>query len=183
MIKNGCAVRFYFWSLFANLNFLNFIACAIVQCIWFFHLNFASHHQIHQKHQKMTKSKTLLRAHFWSNFVQTFLDDAKLPKFCDKCFSVSKQSNIGCICLICMWKVMKGWSDNYEIYTMYSSCHIEKKNRKPKNCPGSPSLWILHLKFANIFITWIKAKIFGFIFKGSGQLVPSFWFTSFPQPV
>ena len=31
-IKNGPAVRFYFWALFANLNFLNFIACAIVQC-------------------------------------------------------------------------------------------------------------------------------------------------------
>ena len=30
-IKNGPAVRFYFWTLFANLNFLNFIACAIVQ--------------------------------------------------------------------------------------------------------------------------------------------------------
>ena len=29
-IKNGPAVRFYFWTLFANLNFLNFIACAIV---------------------------------------------------------------------------------------------------------------------------------------------------------
>jgi len=32
-IKNGPAVRFYFWTLFANLNFLNFIACAIVQCV------------------------------------------------------------------------------------------------------------------------------------------------------
>ena len=31
-IKDGHAVRFYFWALFANLNFLNFIACAIVQC-------------------------------------------------------------------------------------------------------------------------------------------------------
>ena len=30
-IKDGHAVRFYFWALFANLNFLNFIACAIVQ--------------------------------------------------------------------------------------------------------------------------------------------------------
>ena len=30
-IKNGPAVRFYFWTLFANLDFLNFIACAIVQ--------------------------------------------------------------------------------------------------------------------------------------------------------
>ena len=32
-IKNGPAVRFYFWALFANLNILNFIACAIVQCV------------------------------------------------------------------------------------------------------------------------------------------------------
>ena len=30
-IKNEPAVRFYFWTLFANLSFLNFIACAIVQ--------------------------------------------------------------------------------------------------------------------------------------------------------
>ena len=32
-IKNGPAVRFYFLTLFANLNFLNFFACAIVQCM------------------------------------------------------------------------------------------------------------------------------------------------------
>ena len=32
-IKNGRAVRFYFWTLFSNLNFLNFNACAIVQCL------------------------------------------------------------------------------------------------------------------------------------------------------
>ena len=32
-IKNEPAVRFYFCTLFANLSFLNFIACAIVQ--WF----------------------------------------------------------------------------------------------------------------------------------------------------
>ena len=30
-IKNGHAVWFYFWALFANLNFLNFIAWSIVQ--------------------------------------------------------------------------------------------------------------------------------------------------------
>ena len=30
-IKNGHAVRFYFWALFTNLNFLNFIAWSIVQ--------------------------------------------------------------------------------------------------------------------------------------------------------
>ena len=34
-IKNGPAVRFYFWTLFANLDFLNFIACAIVQWTMF----------------------------------------------------------------------------------------------------------------------------------------------------
>jgi len=34
-IKNGHAVRFYFWTLFANLDFLNFIACAIVHCCQF----------------------------------------------------------------------------------------------------------------------------------------------------
>ena len=32
-MKNGHTVRFYFLTLFANLNFLNFIACAIVQCM------------------------------------------------------------------------------------------------------------------------------------------------------
>ena len=82
---------------------------------------------------------------------KTFLDDAKLPKFSAKCFSLSKQSNIGCIFLTCLWKVTKGWSDNYEIYTIYSSCHVQKKTRKQKNCPGSPSLWILNLKNTNIF--------------------------------
>ena len=31
-----------------------------------------------------------------------FLDDAILPKFCVKCFSLSKLSNIGCIIWICL---------------------------------------------------------------------------------
>ena len=45
-IKNGPAVRFYFWTLFANLNFLNFIACAIVhwlssQWTWYMSSSFS----------------------------------------------------------------------------------------------------------------------------------------------
>ena len=57
---------------------------------------------------------------------KTFLNDAKLPKFCAKYFSLSKQSNIGCIFWICPWKIMKGC--DYEIHTMYASCHVQKKN-------------------------------------------------------
>ena len=34
--------------------------------------------------------------------VKPFLDDAKLPKFCTKYVSLSKQSNIGCIFWICL---------------------------------------------------------------------------------
>jgi len=30
--------------------------------------------------KKVSKSKTLLRAHFWSNYVQTFLNDGKITK-------------------------------------------------------------------------------------------------------
>ena len=35
-VKNSIALRVYFWALFANLDFLNFIACAIVQWRWWF---------------------------------------------------------------------------------------------------------------------------------------------------
>ena len=100
--------------------------------------------------QKVSKSKTFLRAHFWSNYVQTFLDDAKLAKFCAICFYLSKQSNIGYIFWIFLWKIMKGWSENYEIQTTYSSWHVQKNTRKWQKSPGTPSLWILHLKYTNI---------------------------------
>ena len=73
--------------------------------------------------------------------IKPFLDGAKWPKFCAKYFSLLKKSNIGCIFFIFLWTIMKGWSDNYEIHTMYASCHVQKKTKKHKNYPGSPSLW------------------------------------------
>ena len=85
-----------------------------------------------------------------------FLDDAKLPKFCARCFSLSKQSNIGCIFWIYLWKIMKGWSENYEIRTMYASCQEQS--------------FIVNFTFEiykylpNIFITWIIANKIGFAF-------------------
>ena len=58
-IKNGRAVRFYFLTLFANLNFLNFIACAIVQCFSYEHHNHHhdqdNHDEQDEKHLAMTK--------------------------------------------------------------------------------------------------------------------------------
>ena len=101
--------------------------------------------------QKCPKVKPYCTPIFDPILFKLFLDDAKLPKFCAKYFYLSKRSNIGCIFLICLWKVMKGWSDNYEIFTIHSSCHVQKKTRKQKKCPGSPSLLILHLKYTNIF--------------------------------
>ena len=84
-----------------------------------------------------------------------FLDGAKWPKFCAKYFSLSQKSNIGSISFICLWHTMKGWSDNFEIRTMYTSCHVEKKPKKHKNYLGSPSLSILHLKYKNICHLWL----------------------------
>ena len=53
-IKNGPAVRFYFWTLFANLNFLNFIACAIVQCC---NSRNSSHKSIAATEKQITQGK------------------------------------------------------------------------------------------------------------------------------
>ena len=59
-IKNGPAVRFYFWTLFAKLNFLNFIACVIVhwvviKCFLLFSLTY---HQLHKRrHSFLCKMK------------------------------------------------------------------------------------------------------------------------------
>ena len=100
--------------------------------------------------------------------VKPCLDDAKWPKFYTKYVSLSKQSNTGCIFWICLWKIVKGWSDKLEIWHAENLDPVLKKARKQQFYPGSPSLWILHLKYTNIFqlffITWIKAKLFGFIF-------------------
>ena len=80
-----------------------------------------------------------------------FLDDAKLPKSCAKCFCLSKKSNIGCIFWICLWKNLKGWSDRLETWHAETLDPVLKKARKQQFYPGSPSLWIWHLKYTNIF--------------------------------
>ena len=83
--------------------------------------------------------------------VKPCLDDAKWPKFYTKYVSLSKQSNTGCIFWICLWKIVKGWSDKLEIWHAENLDPVLKKARKQQFSPGSPSLWILHLKYTNIF--------------------------------
>ena len=91
--------------------------------------------------KKCPKVNPYCNAIFDPILFKPFLDGAKWPKFCAKYFSLLKKSNIGCIFFIFLWTIMKGWSDNYEIHTMYASCHVQKKTKKHKNYPGSPSLW------------------------------------------
>ena len=91
--------------------------------------------------KKCPKVNPYCNAIFDPILFKPFLDGAKWPKFCAKYFSLLKKSNIGCIFFIFPWTIMKGWSDNYEIHTMYASCHVQKKTKKHKNYPGSPSLW------------------------------------------
>ena len=52
--------------------------------------------------QKCPKVKPYCTPIFDPILFKLFLDDAKLPKFCAKYFSLSKRSNIGCIFLICL---------------------------------------------------------------------------------
>ena len=82
--------------------------------------------------------------------VKPCLDDAKWPKFYTKYVSLSKQSNTGCIFFICLWKIVKGWSEKLEIWHAENLDPVLKKARKQQFSPGSPSLWILHLKSENI---------------------------------
>ena len=91
--------------------------------------------------KKCPKVNPYCNAIFDPILFKPFLDGAKWPKFCAKYFSLLKKSNIGCIFFIFLWTIMKGWSDNYEIHTMYASCHVQKKTKKHENYPGSPSLW------------------------------------------
>ena len=118
--------------------------------------------------KKCPKVKPYCMPIFDPIMVKPFLDDAKWPKFCTKYVSLSKQSNIGCIFWICLWQIMNGWSDKLEIWHAENLDPVLKKARKQQFYPGSRSLWILHLKYTNIFpiffMTWIKAKLFGFIF-------------------
>ena len=118
--------------------------------------------------KKCPKVKPYCMPIFDPIMVKPFLDDAKWPKFCTKYVSLSKQSNIGCIFWICLWQIMNDWSDKLEIWHAENLDPVLKKARKQQFYPGSRSLWILHLKYTNIFpiffMTWIKAKLFGFIF-------------------
>ena len=107
--------------------------------------------------KKCPRAKTYCAPIFDPIMFKAFLDDAKLPKFCAKYFSLLKKSNIGCIFFIFLWTIMKGWLDHYEIYTMYASCHLQKKYKKYKNGPGSPSLWK--------WVQSLKIEIFVFFFQ------------------
>ena len=114
--------------------------------------------------------------------VKPFLDDAKWPKFYTKYVSLSKQSNTGCIFCICLWKIVKGWSEKLEIWHAENLDPVLKKARKQQFYPGSRSLWILHLKYTNICqffsLPGSKQNYLDSFFKGSGQLVPSIWFAA-----
>ena len=68
-----------------------------------------------------------------------FLDGAKLPKFCAKCFYLSKQSNIACIFLIYLWKTLNCWSDKLETWHAETLDPVWKKTRKQQFYPGSSS--------------------------------------------
>ena len=109
--------------------------------------------------KKCPKVNPYCNAIFDPILFKPFLDGAKWPKFCAKYFSLLKKSNIGCIFFIFLWTIMKGWSDNYEIHTMYASCHVQKKTKKHKNYPGSPSLWkwvqSLKVEFFVIFFQFL----------------------------
>ena len=94
----------------------------------------------------MSKTKTFERGHFWSNFVQTFFIWCQITKILRKIFFFTNWSNIGCFWWICLWKLMKGWSEISEIHTTDASCHAPKKTRKRQISPDSPSLWILIFK-------------------------------------
>ena len=124
--------------------------------------------------QKVSKSKTLLRAHFWSNYVQTFLDDAKLAKFCAICFYLSKQSNIGYIFWIFLWKIMKGWSENYEIQTTYGSCHVQKtpENKKFSGHPFIVNFTFEIYKYFSL-VTWSLLRYLELKLLVTIQLVPN----------
>ena len=69
-----------------------------------------------------------------------FLDDAELPKFCARCFYLSKQSNIECIFFIYLWKTLNCWSDKLETWHVETLDPVWKKTRKQQFYPGSNSL-------------------------------------------
>ena len=89
-----------------------------------------------------------------------FFADAKLPKFCAKCFSLSKESNIGCIFWICLWKIMNGWSDKLETWHTETLDPALKKAWKQQFYPGSRS-WCKY--FPNIFFTIFIKKFLKYL--------------------
>ena len=102
--------------------------------------------------KKCPKEKPYCAPIFDPIMFKPFLDDAILPKFCVKCFSLSNSHILGVFFgFVCekSWGAGRGTID--EIHTMIASCHEQKKPRRHKNSPGSPSLWILHLKYTDIF--------------------------------
>ena len=137
--------------------------------------------------KKCPKVKSYCAPIFDPIMFKPFLDDAKLPRFCGKWFSLSKRSNIGCIFWTCLWKNLKGWSDRLETWHAETLDPLLKKARKQQFYPGSLSLWIWHLKCTNISqifsLPGSGQKLLDSFFMGFGQLVPFIWFISFPQPV
>ena len=130
--------------------------------------------------KKCSKVKPYCAPTFYPIMFKPFSDGAKSPKYCAKCFSLSKLSNIGWIFWIFLWQIMNGWSDKLEIWHAENLDPVLKKARKQQFYPGSRSLWILHLKYTNIFpiFSWhgSKPNYLDSFFKSFGQLVPSIWF-------
>ena len=49
---------------------------------------------------------------------------------------------------ICLWSIVKGWSDNYEICTMYALCHLQKTQK----LSGQP--FIVNFTFEMVGMEW-----------------------------
>ena len=62
----------------------------------------------------------------------------KMTKILWQIFIFVEKANIGCLFFFCLWSILKGWSESYEIHTMYSSWHVQKKIKKDKKFSGQP---------------------------------------------
>ena len=121
----------------------------------------------------MSKSKTLLRAHFWSNYAQTFFGWCKITQILCHMFFLVKKVKYWVYFLDLSVKNPKGWSDRLETWHAETLDPVLKKARKQQFYPGSPSLWIWHLKCTNI------SQIFSL--PGSGQKLLDSFFMGFGQ--
>ena len=118
---------------------------------------------------------------------KAFLDDAKLPKFCAKCFSLSKSQILGVFFGFVCEKTWRAGQIDLKLGMQKLWILFWKK---PENNNFIPAA--LHCEF-DIWNIQIFSKYFYNLdqgknswipfFKGSGQLVPFTWFTSFPQLV